>query len=117
MKLLIRIPKERMETLATMHLVYIGVISMLLASTVLASPALPYKLAIRVDQSPVKRADFAGGWPLGANTCPSGTTQCNKNFASQVNPACCPSGTTCFGQMINPYCCPTSKNPPLYAEF
>ena len=97
MKLLIRIPKERMETLATMHLVYIGVISMILASTVLASPALPYKLAIRVDQSPVKRADFAGGWPLGANTCPS--------------------GTTCFGQMINPYCCPTSKNPPLYAEF
>lgn len=96
------------DMVARFSLTVVGAV--ILAAPASASPAALPQLAVRVEQSLARRG-FNGGWPLGASICPADTVRCFETFASQTNPACCPSGTTCFGRMIDPYCCPTSRCP------
>jgi len=54
------------------------------------------------------RANFYGGWPIVAHSCPSNTSLCPNNKSG----ACCPSNTACIqsGMMGEPVCCPEGSN-------
>jgi len=49
------------------------------------------------------RAVFNGGWPLAAQICPSGSTQCGRSDL------CCPSSTMCHAAS-SWVCCPDTRN-------
>jgi hypothetical protein len=72
-------------------------------------------LAEPVFQNLNKRV-YNGGWPLGtagfSSTCPAAApVTCGSSIKNPTNPACCPSGQTCFTNGDEQYCCPSGIAP------
>lgn len=70
--------------------------------------AMAFERAVEVPQVSRRQQAFLGGWAIGiaGTECPSDVpVLCTGSIK---NPACCPTGTFCFG-LANTYCCPTGS--------